>query len=157
MGGAARSWLGSPEQLHVPWPHAGGRSFLAPRKRLVRLERLPGTPLLFHTDQHPTPTPSAGFRLFWAVCNPLPLCACVFAKFVTNFLFGFGLRLEALCVLKPGRSQKSSASLSAAVGRPFVFLPFAGFCRPVQTWQGGAPSVRACSCPCGLRAVRAES
>lgn len=46
----------------------------------------------------------------------------MFAKFVTNFLFGFGLRLEALCILKPGRSQRPTFTLLVAIGWPFCWL-----------------------------------
>lgn len=104
--------FGKPELLRVAWG-----------------EELPGTQEEFcafgtsarYTPFFPTLTPDTHQVLVFifsewcaASCN----CACVFAKFVTNFLFGFGLRLGTWCVLKPRCSQRSSVSLLAAMGRP---------------------------------------
>lgn len=92
------------------------------RKILVRWECRVRT-LLLHTG--PPAGPDFIFSQWRAAsCH----CACVFSKFVTNFLFRCDKRLGAFCVLKPGHSPRSGASLLPAVGWPVC--SFADFCRP---------------------------
>lgn len=137
-----KEWEERPDPAWEPraaleiWPSAWGEALPGAREAVCASgASARHAPFIPHRPSHPPMLVFIFSEWSAASCR----AACVFAKFVTNFLFGFGLRLEALCVLKLGHSQKSSASLSAATGREAVSLPSAGFCHPLQPfWLGNA-------------------
>lgn len=125
-----------------------------PRKSFVRWERRARKLLLFHAD----PREVLVF-IFAEGCATSCSRACVFSKFVTNFLFGYGLRLEALlCFETRAFTEVRRFSLRGHGVAPlfsFLLLTVAIFlCRP-SLWEA-LGSFCSCSHYPGLRAVRFE-
>lgn len=93
------------------------------QKSSVRWERWVGTFLLIHADPRGVPVFISSES--YATSRS---CACVFSKFVTNFLFGYGPRPEALLCFETRPFTEVQRLLSQGpCGGPFVLLPFADF------------------------------
>lgn len=125
-----------------------------PRESFVHFERQAGALLLFPAD------PCEGLVFIFVEGCATPFSrAYVFSKFVTNFLFGYGLRLKALlCFETLVFTEVRRFSLRGCGVAPlfsFLSLTVAIFlCRP-SLWEA-LGSFCSCSHYPGLRAGRFE-